>query len=86
MTSTVELTRFVKSTRIPPEEYCLISILQYSSLKWTHEHFTGVDWDHRTRKKGIYRITSDQHKGWSKWVDSENGNYDYLLGIDVSES
>ncbi|KAH9945446.1 alpha amylase [Epithele typhae] len=56
---------------------------QYSSMKWTHEHFTGLDWDHRTRTKGVYRITSDKHKGWSKWVDSENGNYDYLLGIDI---
>ncbi|KAI0749357.1 alpha amylase [Daedaleopsis nitida] len=56
---------------------------KYSSLKWTHEHFTGLDWDHRTRTKGIYRITSNKHKGWSKWVDSENGNYDYLLGIDI---
>ncbi|KAI1797146.1 alpha amylase [Ganoderma leucocontextum] len=39
---------------------------QYSSLKWTPEHFTG-----------------DNHKGWSEWVDGENGNYDYLLGIDI---
>ena len=43
----------------------------------------GLDWDHRTRSKGIYRIVSDNHKGWSKRVDTENGNYDYLLGIDV---
>ncbi|TFK94098.1 glycoside hydrolase family 13 protein [Polyporus arcularius HHB13444] len=56
---------------------------KYSSFKWTYEHFTGLDWDHRTRTKGIYRITSEKHEGWSKWVDSENGNYDYLLGIDI---
>ena len=48
------------------------------------QNWEGLDWDHRTRTKGIYRITSEKHKGWSKWVDSENGNYDYLLGIDVS--
>ncbi|PIL35604.1 hypothetical protein GSI_02332 [Ganoderma sinense ZZ0214-1] len=56
---------------------------QYSSFKWTHDHFTGLDWDHRTRTKGIWRITGDKHEGWSDWVDSENGNYDYLLGIDI---
>ncbi|CCM01404.1 uncharacterized protein FIBRA_03455 [Fibroporia radiculosa] len=57
---------------------------KYSSLKWTQEHFTGLDWDHRKRLKGIYRIVGGSHKGWSRFVDSENGNYDYLLGIDVN--
>ncbi|EJF64974.1 alpha amylase [Dichomitus squalens LYAD-421 SS1] len=56
---------------------------KYSSLKWTYEHFTGLDWDHKTRTKGVWRISSDKHKGWSEWVDRENGNYDYLLGIDI---
>lgn len=56
---------------------------QYSCLKWTYEHFTGVDWDHKTRTKGVWRITSEKHEGWSEWVDNENGNYDYLLGIDI---
>ncbi|KAJ7475864.1 glycoside hydrolase family 13 protein [Mycena latifolia] len=53
---------------------------KYSSFRWTHEHFTGLDWDHRTRTGGIYRIAG---KGWSRHVDTELGNYDYLLGIDV---
>ncbi|CDO75554.1 Glycoside Hydrolase Family 13 protein [Trametes cinnabarina] len=57
---------------------------KYSSFKWTHEHFTGLDWDHRTRSKGVYRITSSPYQGWSRWVDSELGNYDYLLGIDTT--
>ncbi|KAI0775233.1 alpha amylase [Trametes elegans] len=56
---------------------------KYSSFKWTHEHFTGIDWDHRTRTKGVYRINTANHKGWSRWVDSELGNYDYLLGTDI---
>lgn len=43
----------------------------------------GLDWDHRERREGIYRIVGGNHKGWSKLVDTENGNYDYLLGIDV---
>ncbi|KAI0359895.1 alpha amylase [Trametes cingulata] len=57
---------------------------KYSSLKWTHEHFTGrLDWDHRTRTKGVYRIAGPKQRGWSPWVDTELGNYDYLLGIDI---
>lgn len=73
---------------------------QYSTLKWSHEHFTGehfvyrlegkltilpgVDWDQSTRTKGIYRVAEPGRKGWSKNVDSELGNYDFLLGVDVS--
>lgn len=33
--------------------------------------------------KGVYRITGESHRGWSRFVDSELGNYDYLLGVDV---
>ena len=44
----------------------------------------GVDWDELTRLKGVYRIVGPGHQGWSRWVDNELGNYDYLLGADVS--
>ncbi|KAJ2987362.1 hypothetical protein NUW54_g9445 [Trametes sanguinea] len=57
---------------------------KYSTFKWTHEHFTGLDWDHRSRTKGVFRIASSRHQGWSRWVDTELGNYDYLLGIDIN--
>ena len=40
----------------------------------------GVDWDHRTQTQGIFRITGNGKKGWSRRVDTELGNYDYLLG------
>ncbi|KAJ6531810.1 glycoside hydrolase superfamily [Mycena capillaripes] len=53
---------------------------KYSNFRWTHEHFTGLDWDHRTRTKTIYRIAP---KGWSQHVANELGNYDYLLGADI---
>ncbi|KAG8897786.1 hypothetical protein FRB99_007921 [Tulasnella sp. 403] len=56
---------------------------KYSTLKWTQEHFTGLDWDQITKKNGIYKIVGRGHKGWSKNVDNEFGNYDYLLGIDI---
>ncbi|KAF8575962.1 glycoside hydrolase family 13 protein [Ramaria rubella] len=53
---------------------------QYSKFKWTQEHFTGVDWDHLTQTQGIFRIEGKGKKGWSKRVDKELGNYDFLLG------
>ncbi|KAJ6494839.1 glycoside hydrolase family 13 protein [Mycena vitilis] len=56
---------------------------QYSSFRWNHEHFTGLDWDHKTRSKAIYRIATKGRKGWSQYVANELGNYDYLLGVDI---
>ncbi|SJL09793.1 related to alpha-amylase [Armillaria ostoyae] len=56
---------------------------KYSTFRWNQTHFSGLDWDDRTRTKGIYRIEGPGHKGWSKNVDRELGNYDYLLGIDI---
>lgn len=51
--------------------------LQYSSLKYTFNHFTGVDFDNATGKKAIFKIHGDG-KGWAENVDGENRNYDYL--------
>lgn len=45
---------------------------------------TGVDWDEKTRTGDIFRIEGPGHKGWSRNVDHELGNYDFLLGIDVT--
>ncbi|KAF5391545.1 hypothetical protein D9757_002344 [Collybiopsis confluens] len=56
---------------------------KYSTMHWNQEHFTGVDWDHNTRSKGVFKIVGKGHKGWSKNVDRELGNYDFLLGIDI---
>lgn len=69
-------------------------------MRWTHKHFsgmrctlfaiqfssraTGLDWDNRTKAQGVFRIVGKGRKGWSKNVDKELGNYDYLLGVDVS--
>lgn len=45
-----------------------------------------MDWDHKKQLKGVYRMVGGSHNGWSKFVDSELGNYDYLLGADVRMS
>ena len=53
---------------------------RYSKFKWNWTHFDGVDWDHRTKKNGIFKFCG---KKWDDDVDNENGNYDLLMGADL---
>lgn len=55
---------------------------KYSSFKWHWYHFSGTDYNEANQKKAIYEIVSDG-KSWSKNVDRENGNYDYLMFADI---
>ncbi|KAG9014454.1 hypothetical protein FRB93_013579 [Tulasnella sp. JGI-2019a] len=55
---------------------------KYSSFKYNFNHFTGVDYNADGGKKAIYRIVGD-NKGWAEAVDTENVNYDYLIGSDL---
>lgn len=55
---------------------------KYSSFEWKHEHFVGTDYDNKTEKSGIFKIIGDD-KDWSNHVDSEFGNYDYLMFADI---
>ena len=57
----------------------------YSDFKWNHYHFDGVDFDNATKKSAIYKILGE-NKDWDKGVDSEMGNYDYLMNADVNYS
>lgn len=53
-----------------------------SSLKRVN---SGVDWDSKTRTKGVLYIPGSGRNGWSKYVANELGNYDFLLGCDVGK-
>ena len=53
---------------------------KYSSFKWNWTHFDGVDWNHRTKKSGIFKFCG---KDWDSDVDNEHGNYDLLMGADL---
>ncbi len=53
---------------------------KYSDFTWDASCFTGVDWDARMGKGGIYKFAG---KEWSGGVDKENANFDYLMGADV---
>ncbi|MCR4846097.1 MAG: alpha-amylase [Eubacterium sp.] len=53
---------------------------KYSDFKWNWTHFDGIDWDQNSLEKAIFKFTG---KEWNQGVDSERGNYDYLMGADI---
>ena len=54
---------------------------KYSRFVWDHRHFSGTDWDEITQEPGnIYRFAG---KTWAPETDPENGNFDYLMGMNV---
>jgi alpha-amylase len=56
---------------------------KYSSFKWRWYHFDGTDWAEDLRETGkIYKFRGIG-KAWDWEVDTENHNYDYLMGVDV---
>lgn len=55
---------------------------KYSDFKWHWYHFSGIDCDVATGKKGIFQIVGEG-KTWSEGVDDENGNYDFLMFADI---
>ncbi|MCJ1259888.1 hypothetical protein MMC24_007727 [Lignoscripta atroalba] len=57
----------------------------YSAQKYHWYHFSGTDWDAAKRKNAIYRIAGNG-KNWSQFVDTEKGNYDYLMFADLDYS
>lgn len=55
---------------------------KYSKMKWHWEHFSGTDYNNENGKSAIYRILGD-NKGWSKSVDTEQGNSDFMMFADI---
>lgn len=59
---------------------------KYSAMKYHWYHFSGTDYNANNDKTSIYKIVSkDGTKDWAKSgdVDSEKGNYDYLMFADL---
>ncbi len=56
---------------------------KYSKFVWDHTCFDGTDWDAGSSRSAVYKFA---HKSWDDNVDSENGNYDYLMGCDLDMS
>lgn len=53
---------------------------KYDDFTWDHTCFDGTDFDASTNRTAIFRFSD---KTWDSEVDSENGNYDYLMGCDL---
>lgn len=51
---------------------------KYSTMKYHHRHFNGVDWDESRKQQAIYKITKPR-KYWATDVSDEHGNYDFLM-------
>lgn len=57
---------------------------RYSAFKWNHTHFSGVDYNaDDPGLSAVYKLCDHR---WSRKVDDENQNYDYLMGSDVDFS
>lgn len=56
---------------------------KYSDFKWNFDLFTGVDYDAKEDRNGIFKIIGE-NKDWSDNVDGEHGNYDYLMYSDIN--
>lgn len=56
---------------------------KYSDFKWDWTNFHGTDYDAHSMENGILRFIG---KEWDSDVDSENGNFDYLMGVDLDMS
>lgn len=54
---------------------------KHSLMRWRKEHFTGIDWDDRRKREGVWRF---EGKKWAEDVDEELGNYDYLFVAPIS--
>ncbi|PGH35400.1 alpha-amylase [[Emmonsia] crescens] len=59
---------------------------KYSRMTYHWYHFTGVDYNARNKKKGIYKILGPDNKDWARDVSKENGNYDYLMFANLDYS
>ena len=52
---------------------------KYSNLEYNWKHFSGVDYDSRTKDHAIFKlIAKGKRSDWADDVSKELGNYDYL--------
>lgn len=55
---------------------------KYSDFEWNFTCFSGVDYA-EGQEEGIYQIIHDFGDGWEEMIDTEKGNYDYLMYNDI---
>ena len=59
---------------------------KYSPKQYSWRDFSGVDYDAATHTNAIYKFTGPKKPGWATDVDSELGNYDYLMSANLDYS
>lgn len=55
---------------------------KYSDFTWNYNYFNAVDLDNATGENSIFRFCKNGN-GWSKDVDTENGNFEFLMYADI---
>lgn len=56
----------------------------YSKFIWDYKCFSGVDHIENPDENGVFKIINDYTaEGWNDQVDSELGNFDYLMGANI---
>jgi alpha-amylase len=55
----------------------------HSSFVWDHQCFSGIDHAKDCEDNAIYSIQNEYGDGWEDVIDTEKGNYDYLMGADI---
>ncbi|GAA5974929.1 hypothetical protein JCM5350_004508 [Sporobolomyces pararoseus] len=58
---------------------------KHSQFVWNFNHFTGVDYDDKSKKTSIFKIQGEG-KTWAKAVDKEKGSFDYLMFADIDHA
>ncbi|WP_276483851.1 alpha-amylase [Paraflavitalea pollutisoli] len=56
---------------------------KYSDFIWDHTCFTGVDYAADLEETAIFSILNEYGEDWEEVIDTEKGNYDYLMFCDV---
>lgn len=56
---------------------------KYSKFIWDHTCFSGVDYAHDLGETAIFSIINEYGHDWEEVIDTEKGNYDYLMFSDV---
>jgi alpha-amylase len=56
---------------------------KYSKFIWDFRCFTGVDYAHDLGETAIFSIVNEYGEGWEDVIDTEKGNYDYLMFCDI---
>jgi alpha-amylase len=56
---------------------------KYSKFVWDHRCFSGIDYADDLKETSIFSILNEYGNDWEEVIDTEKGNYDYLMLDDI---